>query len=528
MWARTVVVLLAFPRSSLEGVSSLVVQLADRPARSSSWTRRRSSSSSDTSSSSSGEELPRRFPTIQELMKATEAELKLRQLESSRPVSMMKGAPFLELKDGPPSSTHEYLDWLEVLAGRRPQASDETYTVAVILGKGLARGRVSIEHAERVCGLVRALGEGLSPCLVVFASSAASRTQEEPTGLDDAHAACAYFQHCCESVLGASFPESRAIVWPIPLTTKESMRKLVASAIAPRLRTLDAPLHLALFASDYQLHRLDKVWKVTPRLSLLGPLAARNATKHKGPKKPEDRTFETSWSYCAVPYPPRLLAADPAGAFLARTYVVVDALVPLLVNLHAVCNKEEFLAREYYDDLLDVKQRLAHAQALVDSPMRPASLRSLPTMAALSPSELTALANRPDAPPLVDEALERVVRWLGELERTLRPAALRTDSLQSEDWRKALKLLQRTIAEARAATDPDLPLPASDWGKLLEASPVDKLAFDPSNAGGGGGDDDAVKFAADAVNGELDPASSIASNADFFFSEPPTRYWSQP
>lgn len=508
------------------------------------------------------EERQKKFPTIQELMKATEDRLRRQQLDNgAREASATQ--PFyamMSVKEEKPSTTHEYLEWLEVLAGRRPPAADETFTVAIVLGKGVASGRISVEHASRVCSLVRALRDGLSPCLVVFASSAASRAAascdadgkllNESCGLDDAHAACTYFQHCCESVLGAAFPASRVVVSPTPLTTKEAVRKLIVGAILPRLKTVAAPLHVALFGSDYQLRRLDKVWRVTPRLSLLSPLAQRNATpkprqkKKAGPaedgKAEVDRAYETSWSFGSARYPPLLLANDAAGNFLAKMHVLVDSLVPLLINLHGVVNKEEFLAREYYDDLCDAKARLARAQAVVDSPMRPAALRALPTMATLSPSELSAHLNRADAPPLVDEALERVIRSLNDLERLLRPAASRTDSLAVDDWRRALKLLQRALADARAATDPDRPLPADQWGMLLDEARTDssrrrssKTQLLPTT------NDDHDRLTTTAVhlnddegdnddegNGKLDP------NSDYYIFhqscfDPPHRYWSE-
>lgn len=434
------------------------------------------------------EEEQQRYPTIQELMKATEDKLKSRQRETHlglyEPPRLE--TPKIPLYATEEEKTYEYLEWLEILAGRRPQAGgDDTFTVAVVLGKALSSGRVSVEHAARVCGLVRALRDGLSPSMVIFASSAASKGDISPqatsnhnnkrsaSSLDDAHAACTYFHHVCESVLGAPFPASRVVVSSTPLTTKESMRRLLSGPIGQRLRSESDPIHVALFASEYQLQRLDKIYRVTPRLSMLTPLALRNATVVPSKKKKKassfasdssaERAYATTWSFRSVPYPPQALS-DEAATFLSKIHVVLDSLVPLLVNLHGVVNKEEFLAREYYDDLCDAKVRLERARAVVDSPMRPAALRSLRTMASLSPSKL----NAADAQPLLDETLERVVRWLGDLERILRPAALRTDSLTSEDWRKALKLLQRALHDARAASDPDIPLPASMWGHLIE------------------------------------------------------------
>mmetsp|Transcript_2908 Transcript_2908/g.11059 ORF Transcript_2908/g.11059 Transcript_2908/m.11059 type:complete len:428 (-) Transcript_2908:528-1811(-) len=318
------------------------------------------------------------------------------------------------------------------------------------------------------------------------------------------------------------------------------------------------PWHCLIVGSDYQERRLRRVFEVTPRLSVLRTVEERGLT----------------WSFASAPYPPRALTATPADAFLARLHAAVDSLVPLLVNLHAVVNKEEFLARTYYDDLLAAKADLERRLELIESPMRPAALRGLATSASVSARELSSFADDPgtaalaqhhtasfsegttgtsstrrgETPPsgddaadaargvqitarargrrrrydpadaesysppqsfsaspssapisgtplakalarqrgpsttfrtnpntggpplLVDEALEAVVALLGELERLIRPAAARTDSLTADEWRRALRVLQRAIHHARLATDPDRPLRAADWGRLLDQS----------------------------------------------------------
>lgn len=143
--------------------------------------------------------------------------------------------------------------------------------------------------------------------------------------------------------------------------------------------------------------------------------------------------------------------------------------MPLLLNVHAIVKKDEFLAPEYYDDLLIAKRKVAEQLTLVDSPMRPAALR-LKTTASFSPHVLARMSHGRTP---IDEALERVLHWLSELERLVRPAATRRDFLDDADWQKALGLLQRAMAEARAATDIDRPLPAADWGRLVDRDPPD-------------------------------------------------------
>ena len=123
-------------------------------------------------------------------------------------------------------------------------------------------------------------------------------------------------------------------------------------------------------------------------------------------------------------------------------------LVPLLHNFHAIVLHEEILCREFYDDLLVAKDHIAERLRLVDSPLRPKAL-SLRTTASTAPADLV----RHDLETPLDEALERCVKNLGDLERLVRPAATRLDFLDDKDWRTARELLSRTINAARAATD---------------------------------------------------------------------------
>ena len=124
-----------------------------------------------------------------------------------------------------------------------------------------------------------------------------------------------------------------------------------------------------------------------------------------------------------------------------------DSLVPLLHNFHAIVLHEEILCREFYDDLLVAKDHIAERLRLVDSPLRPKAL-SLRTTASTAPADLV----RRDLETPLDEALERCVKNLGDLERLVRPAATRLDFLDDKDWRTARELLSRTINAARAAT----------------------------------------------------------------------------
>mmetsp|Transcript_27724 Transcript_27724/g.83111 ORF Transcript_27724/g.83111 Transcript_27724/m.83111 type:complete len:481 (-) Transcript_27724:20-1462(-) len=357
----------------------------------------------------------------------------------------------------------------------RGQGAAGEHCVAIVLGKALCRGRLSIEHAARCSALARAIREGrLVPDRILFTSSAASKTMNNR---DDATTACTYFLHLCDS-LNITIDESIIRVASTPITTRDGMAAVLRSAILPELAP-NARLHAAFFASDYQVGRIERIGAVTPRLSLFAPLAERRDAylyaKRSSPQKKKRASAPpalgaTTWSMEKVAYPPGLLVAGEgafAAAFLAQTHVIFDSLVPLLHNMHAIVNREEFLAREYYDDLLIAKRRVAEQLHLVDSPMRPATLK-LRTMSTTAPAELAAGAGLGDDDALVDEAVERILHSLSELERLVRPAATRQDFLDEAEWRAAYALLQKAISEARAATDPDRPLPASEWGRLVD------------------------------------------------------------
>ena len=196
-------------------------------------------------------------------------------------------------------------------------------------------------------------------------------------------------------------------------------------------------------------------------------------------------------------YPPGLLTSGEDGvaaAFLAQLYMIFDStwsrveikfvpdlaihslvdcrtgLVPLLHNFHAIVLHEEILCREFYDDLLVAKDHIAERLRLVDSPLRPKAL-SLRTTASTAPADLV----RTDLETPLDEALERCVKNLGDLERLVRPAATRLDFLDDKDWRTARSCCSRTINAARARRTPTRRAPSSEWGRLVDRDAADDL-----------------------------------------------------
>ena len=392
-----------------------------------------------------------RLPTMAELMKRTDEKLLEAQFDTSKREALRQRSGE-SIVDG----SRAVLEQLEDLESHHHSLSEE-FTVAIVLGKALKDSRLSIEHAARVSTLVRQMKAGLEPSMLMFTASAASMAPGAVR--DDATTACTYFLHLCES-MHVHVDHSRIHVTHTPVTTRDGMAKVLEEAILPALPA-NASLHCAFFASDYQLTRLERIGSVTPKLSLFAPLAARREAYLK------NLTLGgTTWSLEKVSYPPGLLTAGSDGisaAFLAQLYMIFDRLVPLLHNFHAIILHEEILSKEFYDDLLVAQDHISERLRLVDSPLRPATLR-LRTTASTSPLDLV----RADFEVPLDEALEQCVKNLGDLERLVRPAATRLDFLDEKDWRKARELLSRTINDARAATDPDRPLPSADWGRLVD------------------------------------------------------------
>jgi len=400
-----------------------------------------------------------RLPTMADLMRRTDEELRERQKDTSKREALRQKAGE-SIVDG----SRAVLEQLEDLESHNHTHSDE-FTVAIVLGKALKNSRLSVEHAARCSTLVRQMKDGtLNPSMLMFTASAASMAPGAVR--DDATTACTYFLHLCESE-GVDVDAGAIHVTHTPVTTRDGMGKVLEEAIVPRLPSKSS-LHCAFFASDYQLTRLERIGSVTPRLSLFAPLAARRDAYLKNLT-----AAPTTWSLVKVSYPPGLLTSGEDGvaaAFLAQLYMIFDSLVPLLHNFHAIVLHEEILCREFYDDLLVAKDHIAERLRLVDSPLRPKAL-SLRTTASTAPADLV----RSDLETPLDEALERCVKNLGDLERLVRPAATRLDFLDDRDWRTARELLSRTINAARAATDPDQALPSSEWGRLVDRDAADDL-----------------------------------------------------
>lgn len=66
-----------------------------------------------------------------------------------------------------------------------------------------------------------------------------------------------------------------------------------------------------------------------------------------------------------------------------------------------------------------------------------------------------------------DVALESALLSLGRCVDLVRPAGMLSDkSVSREDWKEALTHLEHFMDLIESACDPDIPLPASEWGNL--------------------------------------------------------------
>jgi len=253
-----------------------------------------------------------RLPTMADLMRRTDEELRERQKDTSKREALRQKAGE-SIVDG----SRAVLEQLEDLESHNHTISNE-FTVAIVLGKALKNSRLSVEHAARCSTLVRQMKDGtLNPSMLMFTASAASMAPGAVR--DDATTACTYFLHLCESE-GVDVDAGAIHVTHTPVTTRDGMGKVLEEAIVPRLPSKSS-LHCAFFASDYQLTRLERIGSVTPRLSLFAPLAARRDAYLKNLT-----AAPTTWSLVKVSYPPGLLTSGEDGvaaAFLAQLYMCV-------------------------------------------------------------------------------------------------------------------------------------------------------------------------------------------------------------
>ncbi len=255
-----------------------------------------------------------RLPTMADLMRRTDEELRERQKDTSKREALRQKAGE-SIVDG----SRAVLEQLEDLESHNHTISNE-FTVAIVLGKALKNSRLSVEHAARCSTLVRQMKDGtLNPSMLMFTASAASMAPGAVR--DDATTACTYFLHLCESE-GVDVDAGAIHVTHTPVTTRDGMGKVLEEAIVPRLPSKSS-LHCAFFASDYQLTRLERIGSVTPRLSLFAPLAARRDAYLKNLT-----AAPTTWSLVKVSYPPGLLTSGEDGvaaAFLAQLYMIFDS-----------------------------------------------------------------------------------------------------------------------------------------------------------------------------------------------------------
>ncbi|CAM9395397.1 unnamed protein product [Phaeothamnion confervicola] len=222
------------------------------------------------------------------------------------------------------------------------------------------------------------------------------------------------------------------------------MQNVVAEVRALQERRLANPSrahHFTLISNEYHLSRIGDVHRLSPRRSLLSPVQDLGAT--------------WSFEYASYPYS---FSRDEEVQFQAQLYVLMEELVPLLVNLQGLAAREEFFQNENYESLVAVRRRLNEHIAQLHSPRCPLKLHTTK----LDLKELAA-AGKLDpsvagSPVLVDEALETAAAALSRVQDVVQPAALRRDTVSINDWKAAAKLLDRAILPAQWAVDPDRPL----------------------------------------------------------------------
>ena len=176
-------------------------------------------------------------------------------------------------------------------------------------------------------------------------------------------------------------------------------------------------------------------------------------------------------SFCArlssPPFQPFLYAQDEAVVYLGKCFLLAEELMPLLVNMKGVVEEEEFFQRDNYLMLASIRRSLvSKVERLHKSPGMKRALKRYQGVTedrSLLDREASGARNKD-----IIAILEGALLTLGRCVDLVRPAGLLVSVVSAENWRKALRALQKSLDEIRSACDPDRPLRPEEWGKLVD------------------------------------------------------------
>ena len=315
--------------------------------------------------------------------------------------------------------------------------------VAVVFGKRLRGGRVSVEYAKRLATLAKALACGsLSPDVLCFTGAARPEPgmplpspsvvsiPDKGTGgvipLSEAAAGYLYFRGLCEE-LGVDMNAFDVILDESSSAAATCTRDNLSGVLAELSRRhgddASSRCHLTLVSSDYHLIRLQDEHRLSPSASALSPLDASGAT----------------WTYLFAAYP-FCVSRDATTAALGRITVLASDLSVVLSNLDAVLTHRRFMAPENVHRLSDTLSRLrelSHATMAIGRRGRRA------------------------------ETLDGVVMSLRSVQNYLAPLRTPGGSPSRRHLHAARELLADVIGRLRSELDPDMSLDAATARQLL-------------------------------------------------------------
>lgn len=323
--------------------------------------------------------------------------------------------------------------------------------VAVVFGKRLRNGRVSVEYAKRLATLAKALACGsLSPDVLCFTGAARPEPglpvpppsvvsiPDKGAGgvmpLSEAAAGYLYFRGLCEelsvdmSAFDVILDESSSAA---VTCTRDNLSGVLSEMARRHGHGASSRCHLTLVSSDYHLIRLQDEHRLSPSASALSPLEVSGAT----------------WTYLFAAYP-FCVSRDATTAALGRITVLASDLSVVLSNLDAVLSHRRFMAPENVHRLSDTLLRLrelSHATMAIGRRGRRAETLDAVVMSLRSVQNYLAPLRTPGASPSrrhMSEARELLAEAIGRLRSELDP-----------DMSLDAATARQMLAEARAAVD---------------------------------------------------------------------------
>ena len=345
--------------------------------------------------------------------------------------------------------------------------------VAIVLGKPLQEDLITVQYANRIRRLVRAMisnddqgGSPYQPDVICFVGP-----QSPGNILVDADAGYMYFLYLAMahgvsiegidihlvkgSVRDGALQQISSFIQEscLPEWSRASHK---ATDDQAALNGVDLPpegirkrhrlnVHFSLISSEYELCQLNDIHVRSPGQSVLRALESWS-----------QRSFVTTWSYMYVTTVlPAKDAANPAQSFCAKTYKTAQQLLPVIQNLRNVVSNREFFQTESYRVLVAARRSLV-------SDME-ALYAHQPQLKAVRNWRKRNVGGIDSSRP-VDVVLEGALLLLGRCVDIVRPAGLLTGAPVSlDDWKLALVVLRQAFVAITTVCDPDRPLDPDEW-----------------------------------------------------------------